>query len=153
MNRKLLSLLIIISSISVAACQQKTDKSDKVVLTPSEFETKVSETKESIVLDVCTPGEFERQHIANALNINYNGRDFETHLSQLDKDKPYFVYCWAGTRSANAAKLMREMGFEQVYELKGGIANWMKQNKPVESDRAKEETHNLYFLDKQLVGL
>lgn len=154
-NKKLLSLIVLVATISVAACQQKASSEDdvKVVLSPAEFETKVSETKEAIVLDVCTPNEFGQQHINNAVNINYHADGFETHLEQMDKEKPYFVYCWAGSRSAKAAKLMRDIGFKHVFELKGGIVNWMKQNKPVKSGIKNPVTHSLHLLNSNFEKL
>jgi len=135
MSRQLLVLVLFFTFFTVAACQNNKEQKDSVenlVLKPAEFETKIAETQNATVLDVCTPNEFSQQHLRNAVNINYHSDNFKTAISQLDKQKPYFVYCWAGSRSAKAAELMRGLGFVKVYELDGGIANWMKNNKPVE---------------------
>jgi rhodanese-related sulfurtransferase len=45
-------------------------------------------------------------------------------LEELDKDKTYFVYCLAGGRSAQACGIMKQLGFEKVYNLVGGISQW-----------------------------
>ena len=135
MSRQLSVLVLFFTFFTVAACQNNKEQKDSVenlVLKPAEFETKIAETQNATVLDVCTPNEFSQQHLRNAVNINYHSDNFKTAISQLDKQKPYFVYCWAGSRSSKAAELMRGLGFVKVYELDGGIANWMKNNKPVE---------------------
>lgn len=135
MSRQLSVLVLFFTFFTVTACQNNKEQNDSVenlVLKPAEFETKIAETQNANVLDVCTPNEFSQQHLRNAVNINYHSDNFKTAISQLDKQKPYFVYCWAGSRSAKAAELMRGLGFVKVYELDGGIANWMKNNKPLE---------------------
>ena len=42
----------------------------------------------------------------------------------LDKSKNYYVYCRSGARSANACAIMNELGFENAYNLLGGIIEW-----------------------------
>ena len=44
--------------------------------------------------------------------------------SDLDEEKAYYVYCRSGARSAAACAHMRDMGFEELYNLKGGILDW-----------------------------
>ena len=71
-----------------------------------------------------TPEEFSTGYIAGAMNINYNSDEFKQKVNKLDKDETVYVYCLAGSRSADAAKEMRESGFNNVLELKGGILKW-----------------------------
>jgi rhodanese-related sulfurtransferase len=42
----------------------------------------------------------------------------------LDKSKNYYVYCKAGSRSAQACQIMNEMGFDHTFNLEGGFMNW-----------------------------
>jgi rhodanese-related sulfurtransferase len=42
----------------------------------------------------------------------------------LDKNVSYLVYCRSGGRSAEAVKQMKQSGFNNIIELKGGITNW-----------------------------
>jgi rhodanese-related sulfurtransferase len=79
----------------------------------------------SVVLDVRTPEEFEEGFIPNALNIDiYKGQGFVYLVDELDKSKKYYVYCKAGGRSHQACKIMQELGFQDTYNLLGGIMNW-----------------------------
>lgn len=131
MSKYFLTLIAFVSIVSAASCQNKASNEDKTALNPTEFETKIAKASNAVVLDVCTPNEFKQQHLENAVNVNYHADGFSAQLEQMDKNKPYFVYCWAGSRSAKAAKVMRGMGFAKVYELEGGISNWMRKDKPV----------------------
>ncbi len=77
------------------------------------------------LIDVRTPREYDTGHIENAVNIDFLSPDFEEKiLAQLDKDKPVFVYCQVGGRSAKAATVLKKQGFKTIYELKGGYAVW-----------------------------
>jgi rhodanese-related sulfurtransferase len=89
---------------------------------------------ERILLDVRTPGEFGERHLAGALNIDYNGADFDARIEKLDKTQPVYVYCLSGGRSAAAAQTLTDIGFTKVYEMKGGISRWIAENHPVEAN-------------------
>ncbi len=105
-----------------------------VSLGPQEFEKQLAAEGERILLDVRTPGEFGERHLAGALNIDYNGADFDARIEKLDKSQPVFVYCLSGGRSAAAAQTLTDMGFTKVYEMKGGISRWIAENHPVEAE-------------------
>ena len=81
-------------------------------------------------LDVRTPGEYAEGHIPEAKNINVNDNSFANKIAGLKKDSTYYVYCRSGMRSAKACKIMSENGFENVFNLNGGIGAWQG---PVES--------------------
>ena len=85
---------------------------------------KLAEERAGIVLDVRTPGEVARGHLADATVIDLNDPRFATKLDLMQKDKPVFVYCASGRRSASAADIMIERGFTEVYNLSGGISAW-----------------------------
>ncbi|MEI7736607.1 MAG: thioredoxin domain-containing protein, partial [Ferruginibacter sp.] len=97
-----------------------------------EFEKSIN--KEAVqLLDVRTPGEYAGGHIKNTLLANWNDKDeFNRRISFIDKNKPVYVYCLAGGRSAAAADKMRGMGFKNVFELEGGINAWKAANKNLE---------------------
>ena len=110
-------------------------------LTTDEFEKAVS--KETVqILDVRTPAEYASGHIKNTLLANWNDeKEFSRRIGFVDKNKPVYVYCHSGGRSAAAAEKMRAMGFEKVYELKGGINAWKAANKTLEGEtNAKQMT-------------
>ena len=85
-----------------------------------------------VLLDIRTPEEFAAGHLAGAINIDYYANDFEDRLSDLNRDVPYVMYCNSGNRSANALPVMDSLGFQEVYELDGGIVAWFEANLPLE---------------------
>src|SRR5687767_10665386 len=93
---------------------------------------KLRQQTNSVVLDVRTPKEFTAGHIPGAVNIDWNGADFQKKVSALDKSKTYLVQCAVGGRSAKAADKMMTLQFTNVYNLEGGIKAWEKAGKPVE---------------------
>ncbi|MGB0431368.1 MAG: rhodanese-like domain-containing protein, partial [Bacteroidia bacterium] len=81
--------------------------------------------KPGIILDVRTPDEYRQGHIDGSLLIDWYSKDFDTKVAELDKSKPIYVYCHVGGRSASAMKkLTKQLGFTEVYNLKGGIVAW-----------------------------
>ncbi|MDO1448389.1 rhodanese-like domain-containing protein [Rhodocytophaga aerolata] len=84
----------------------------------------LQEDKNALVLDVRTAGEVAGGKIKEARNIDMLSGSFDKQLQELDKSKTYLLYCRNGNRSAQAASKMASMGFDKVYNLKGGIASW-----------------------------
>ena len=79
----------------------------------------------AVILDVRTPEEFERGIIPNAINIDiYKGQGFIYLIEELDKSKNYYVYCRSGARSGQACSIMNQLGFENAFNLLGGILEW-----------------------------
>lgn len=77
------------------------------------------------LLDVRTPAEFAEGHIEGALNINVNDSDFREQIqAKLKPGQPVAVYCRSGRRSAAAAQIMTALGYQQIYDLKGGFLAW-----------------------------
>lgn len=104
----------------------------KTSLTADEFEKAIS--KDSIqLLDVRTPDEYASGHIKNSLLADWKDKnEFNRRIGYIDKERPVFVYCLGGGRSAAAAEKMRASGYLQVYELVGGMNAWKAGNKAVE---------------------
>jgi thioredoxin 1 len=121
-------IIVLVGILSIVSCQQVSKNGQKESLNATEFAKKISETTEAKIIDVRTPEEFEKGHLVNALNYDWNGSDFDSEISNLDKSKPVFVYCLSGGRSGSAASKMRSEGFKEVYELEGGIIKWRAEN-------------------------
>ncbi|MFB6455079.1 rhodanese-like domain-containing protein [Chitinophaga sp. Hz27] len=90
------------------------------------------------VFDVRTAAEYKTGHLPNALQADFTQKpEFYERAKYLDKQKPVYVYCLGGGRSAGAAKWMRENGFTKVVELEGGINAWKQSGLPVEDVAVK----------------
>lgn len=83
------------------------------------------------VLDVRTPKEYAKGHIAGATNIDFNSDSFKDALAKLDRSSPYLVHCAVGGRSAKTRELMKALGFKNIFHLEGGLTAWEKAGGPV----------------------
>ena len=87
-----------------------------------------------IILDVRTPVEYNEEHLESAHLLNVKSHSFEDELDRMDKNKKYFIYCRRGKRSIIACNLMKKHGFNEVYNITGGITKWKSKKLPVTSE-------------------
>jgi phage shock protein E len=92
---------------------------ENIELSAEEFRQKL-ESRPGMVIDVRTPEEYGSGHlkIVNA-QYNWNAGEFHDVVDELDRDKTYYLYCRTGNRSGHAARLMKEKGFENVFNVGG----------------------------------
>ncbi|MDG4714523.1 rhodanese-like domain-containing protein [Winogradskyella marincola] len=94
-------------------------------LLQKDWVSQLEEDNNSVVLDVRTLEEVNEGIIPNAIHIDiYKGQGFIYEVDQLDKTKNYYVYCRAGSRSAQACAVMNQLGFKNTYNLVGGFSEW-----------------------------
>ncbi len=133
-------LSITLLSILLAACNSSTNTAETTPEKPpviqnlsvADFEKKMAELDNEIILDVRRPNELEATgKIEGALNMNYQGKEFATQIATLNKEQPIMVYCAAGGRSKKAAAMLEKIGFTQVLELDSGMGGWQQAGKPV----------------------
>lgn len=121
MKRNTQSILLLFLMVFLTFSCGKSSEEKASLVSPQEL----SHVQDEIVLiDVRTPQEYEQGHLENSININIAGDSFKEEVEKLDKSQPVYVYCKVGGRSARAASTLKEMGFEEVYDLEGGIRNW-----------------------------
>lgn len=90
-----------------------------------EWREQLKHDKDAVVLDVRTTEEVEEGYLPNALNIDiYKGQGFVDEIEKLDKSKNYYIYCRSGKRSAQACQIMDQLGFNNTYNLLGGMLEW-----------------------------
>lgn len=94
-------------------------------MTPDEAKVYMKTRKEGAftLLDVRQPKEYEQTHLAGSKLIPLPQLD--ERISEIDPQKPTIVYCAVGGRSRVAAQFLSGRGFNEVYNLKGGIEAWM----------------------------
>jgi rhodanese-related sulfurtransferase len=134
MKNSLKFTLLLFISISVLSCNHAqtsktvTEFGEINVITPEEFKIK---SANYTIIDVRTPGEFAQGHIEGAININVLDSNFLEQMGQFNTKEPIFIYCKSGNRSTKATKMISELGFEDIYDLQGGILNWSRNNQPI----------------------
>ena len=87
---------------------------------------KKSNDKDFVILDVRTPEEFFSGALEGAINLDFYASDFSQKLNGLDKNKTYLIYCRSGNRSKSVLGMMKNLGFNFVYELNQGILEWQQ---------------------------
>jgi rhodanese-related sulfurtransferase len=80
------------------------------------------EWKKMFVIDARDAGQYAKEHIPGAVNIEW--RQVLAKRSEIPKDKPVLIYCNQGTLSAQAGLALRLSGYENVRILQGGMAEW-----------------------------
>ncbi len=126
-----MALLIILQIVTVCYAQQSTSvEAAPVLLDAKAFQAKLAKEKGAVLLDVRTPAEVQEGVIPGATAIDYKAPDFTSRISKLDKNKPYFVYCKGGGRSARAVEEMNRLGFKKLYALKEGYDDWLESGLP-----------------------
>jgi rhodanese-related sulfurtransferase len=87
--------------------------------------------EDALVIDVRPMADFGKGHIVDAINIPMNG--FKNQLGQLEKHKnrTIVVSCRSGNQSQMACKILRQAGFEKVFNLRGGMMGWQSASLPV----------------------
>jgi len=89
------------------------------------------QNKGALLLDVRTAEEFAGGHIIEAKNIELEKLAEQADSLKKWREKPVVVYCESGARSAQAAKLLKSLGFTQAMNLQGGLASWRANNLPL----------------------
>lgn len=117
-------VIAVITSLLLAGCSTTTTGATNMNV--SEFSKKITESG-VVILDVRTPGEFAEGYIEGAQNIDFQSGNFENEIAVLDKNVTYAVYCRSGNRSGQAAKIMHDAGFHDVYNLDGGVIDWTNE--------------------------
>ncbi|NND62278.1 MAG: rhodanese-like domain-containing protein [Flavobacteriaceae bacterium] len=94
-------------------------------LTQSQWREQISNDENAVILDVRTDMEVAEGIIPNAQQINIqNAAGFMQKANDLDKSKNYYIYCKSGGRSAQACMILNSLGFQNTYNLLGGITEW-----------------------------
>jgi rhodanese-related sulfurtransferase len=93
--------------------------------------TELINHKDAVVIDVRPAADFAKGHIINAVNVPSNGFKNQMGVLAKYKGKPIVVNCRSGGQSMSACHQLRKEGFEEVYNLKGGILAWQEANLPL----------------------
>jgi UPF0176 protein len=95
---------------------------------------KLISNKETLVLDARKPFEYDVGTFKNSINPNIqNFKDFPKYLKKIDKTKPVAMFCTGGIRCEKASIFLKRKGFKNVFQLKGGILNYLDKTEKKDS--------------------
>jgi SulP family sulfate permease len=96
-----------------------------------EFEDAVAEAgNRALLIDVREPDEYARGHLPDSRLLPL--RDLIGAVEDLPRDRPVYLVSRSGRRSTRAMRLLVDIGFEEVFNLKGGVLSWMARGRPLE---------------------
>ena len=116
--KKILLLLILMLSLSgcgVASTYQH--------LTPNEAAKIIETDKNILILDVRTVAEYEKKHIPNSVLLPIEELRKGNFSPLNDKNQKILIYCWTGRRAEDAAKILVDEGYTNIFEF-GGLIDW-----------------------------
>lgn len=106
-------------------------------ITPAEAREMIAQGN-TLVVDVRDAPEVEKSgKVAGAINVSRGMLEFRAdpatpyHDKSFDKSKTLILYCASGGRSALSGKVLKDMGYTQVYNL-GAFKDWAESGGPVE---------------------
>ena len=95
---------------------------------------KIISDENTTLIDARKPFEHEVGTFKNSINPKINNfREFPKFLKKLNKNKPVAMFCTGGIRCEKASVFLEKRGFKNVYQLKGGILNYLKTIKKKDS--------------------
>lgn len=85
----------------------------------------------TLLIDTRSASENRNGRIISSKNIPLS--ELKTRVDELEKHKQdhVIVYCQSGNRSATACKILKNQGFENIYNIEGGILAWGQANLPI----------------------
>jgi phage shock protein E len=112
-------ILILIFLLFLTACSSSSINK----ITAEEGKAMLDGNEEIILLDVRTYSEYAEGHIEDALLLPLS--DLETEADEIipDKNAIYIIYCRSGNRSDQAANILVDLGYQNIYDM-GGIIDW-----------------------------
>ncbi len=91
-----------------------------------------------LIVDVRDPQEFQKSHIENAINIPLGNLADKLPTLEKHKRQTLLVNCQTGARSVSACKILTKAGFENVFNLLGGIQSWEDNKLPIKTGKIKD---------------
>jgi UPF0176 protein len=109
------------------------DRKIQTHLDPKEW-NKLIKNKDTHIIDTRKPFEYKVGTFKKSVNPNINNfRDFPKYLNKLKKNKPVAMFCTGGIRCEKTSVYLKKKGFKNIYQLNGGILNYLKKIKKSES--------------------
>ena len=98
-------------------------------LNPKEW-NKLIKNKDTHIVDIRKPFEYQVGTFRKSVNPSINNfRDFPKYLNKLKKNKTVAMFCTGGIRCEKTSVYLKKKGFKNIYQLNGGILNYLKKIK------------------------
>lgn len=104
--------------------QDTHDQTKILEISAEELAIWITTKKDFRLIDVREPHEYEIENLGGEL---FPLSNFEKSVSRIQNDKTIVIHCKSGSRSKSASEILKQKGFKNVYNLKGGIIEYLKK--------------------------
>ena len=113
------------------------------IITREELKKWIDEKKDFVLIDVLSQASYEGRHLPNAKNVPISDTEFLGKVEKYvpNKETSVVVYCASFTcqTSSRAARTLADAGYINVYDFKGGLADWQDAKYSFEEETVKEK--------------
>ena len=95
--------------------------------------------EEAVLVDVREDNEYRDGHVVDSIHIPLGSLGSRVESLEKYREKPIIVACRSGARSARACATLRKEGFEQVFNLRGGVMAWQSAKLPLNKGGKKRK--------------
>jgi len=117
---------LLIGLLALSACAPRT----ATYTTVSVQNLRAAQQKGAYVLDVRTDAEYQEGHVPGAALLPL--ADLGARMNEVPKDRPVYVICRSGSRSAQASAQLVKAGYTQVFNVDGGMNAWTGAGYPAD---------------------
>lgn len=147
-------LFCVFLSLMFTACKEKAYHSQLKLLykhsvpliTADSLAGRLAKGDSILLLDTRSLPEWKVSHLQGASLVEYDAFDAGS-LQEINRNQPVVIYCTIGYRSEKIGKQLKEAGFEQVYNLFGGIIEWKNKGYAV-VDPSEVPTNRVHTYDR-----
>ena len=156
MVKKILTPVFLYIFFSLSACTRGEDFDEKLktlykntvpLIKPQQLANELSRDSSLVILDCREPREYEISHIQTARNAGYKNFTVKS-LLDIPKDHKIIVYCSVGYRSERVGEQLKQAGYTWIYNLYGGLFEWVNQDYPV-YDSQNKKTDKVHAYSKE----
>ena len=107
-------------------------KNNMASITSEQLKGLIKKEPNLVIIDIRTDCEVKEGRIPNSKWMDVSDKSFMSKISALPKDKTYCLYCASGGRTSMVIPFMESFGFSKVYDLEGGIMEWMLERNTID---------------------
>ncbi len=127
---KTIFIVLLMSLIQVIRGQEISTN----ILECDDFFKEVYEKGKSQLFDLRVAEEYNTARLVDAILVDTKQK-FELYLEAINKTDTIFVYCEKGKRSKECSQWLNDLGYINIFQLKGGFSNWRKSGFPIDSEK------------------
>ncbi len=145
MKNVIIFLVLIVSNVAIGQTEEFKQmladeyKNTVPVIHPLDLYSRILEGEELHLLDTRKTAEYEVSSLKGAIRVGFIGFSSKK-IKHIKKKETIIVYCTVGVRSETVGEELIKNGYSDVFNLYGGIVNWVNQGYPVYSLSGKPTT-------------